>query len=67
MANGAQQSAARKGLLVDRLQKQIDRLQAVHAKLQNEELQKAIQELKEDLTDLKACASHVFGPPPPRR
>jgi hypothetical protein len=66
MATGAQQQP-KKGLLIDRLGQHIERLKDVLSGNPNDELEKAIADLEDELEDLKIVASHVYGPPPPRR
>jgi hypothetical protein len=53
--------------LVERLQRQLDRLEQVKSVVANKELESALRDLRHDLEDLKIIAPHVFGPPHPRR
>jgi hypothetical protein len=59
--------AAKSELLVERLRRHIARLEGIMALHNNAELQGAIQDLKDEVEDVRMVASHVYGPPPRRR
>ena len=65
MSNGGS-TKVRDPRLSERLQLNLERLERVKqlVPVTNEDLEKAIEALREDLEFIEVCFPHIYGPPP---